>query len=52
MLAPVKARYEELAGDEVAIESLLEKGGRQGLRRRFHQAAEAQEAIGLLTPAS
>jgi len=50
LLVPVKARYEELAGDEAAIESLLEKGAAKASAVASKRLRSAQQAIGLLTP--
>ncbi len=50
--APVKARYEELAGDEAAIESLLEKGAAKAAAVASVTLHRAKEAIGLLTPST
>ncbi len=52
LLSPVKARHEELAGDEAAIELLLEKGAAKASAVASRRLRSAQRAIGLLTPSS
>lgn len=48
VLAPVKARYEALAGDRTAIAGLLEKGAAKAASLASVTLRRAQEAIGLL----
>jgi tryptophanyl-tRNA synthetase len=50
VLAPVKARYEELARDQTAIAGLLEKGALKASAVASATLRRAQDAIGLLLP--
>lgn len=50
VLAPVKARYEELASDPRAIAELLEKGAAKASTVASGTLRRAQQAIGLLVP--
>jgi tryptophanyl-tRNA synthetase len=50
VLAPVKARYEELASDQTAIAGLLEKGAAKASSLASATLRRAQGAIGLLLP--
>ena len=48
VLAPVKARYEELAADQTAIAGLLELGATKASALASVTLRRAQDAIGLL----
>jgi tryptophanyl-tRNA synthetase len=50
VLAPVKARYEELAADPTAIAGILEKGAAKASSLASVTLRRAQAAIGLLLP--
>ncbi len=51
VLAPVKARYEELAADPAAVMKVLEVGAAKASEIAAVTLRRAQEAIGLLLPA-
>jgi tryptophanyl-tRNA synthetase len=50
VLAPVKARFEELEGDPATIEDILEKGAAKASAVATGTLRRAQQAIGLLVP--
>ena len=50
LLAPVRARFEELSGDRAAVAGLLEKGAEKAAAVASGTLLRAKEAIGLLVP--